>query len=141
MFGFTFLHNLFSKVEHTAVQTFLPFLERGVGDFFVNALPVAETIVLSLIRNKGSISTADRDAAAIQIKNMLVSEADQMAVSAGTGTQGVQITDGLARLALDLAYHKLKFTGAIAPANSANVGISPNSIEPLKAVRGPAPAA
>jgi hypothetical protein len=136
MFGFTFLHNLFSKINHVAVVTFLPFLEKEVGDFFVNALPVAETLVIALIRNKGVISTADRDLAATQVKNILVSEADQAAVAAGTGAGGVQITDGLARLVLDLAYHKLKLTGGIIPSdNTANVGISPSSIDPSKAVR------
>ena len=128
----------FQHVEHTAVSAFLPFLEKDVGIFFSNALPVAETLAIGIIKNKGVISDADRNYASSQLKEVLVKTVDESAASAGAGAGGVQITDGLSKLLIDMAYQKLKFTGAIIPSGSSvNVGIAATKVDPATAVHGP----
>src|SRR6266436_5711316 len=119
----------FQHVEHTAVAALLPFVEKDIGVFVTNALPVAEDLVIGLIKNKGVISTADRDAAAAQIKVGIASSVHQIAVDAGTGAKVVQVTDGVAKWLLDTAYQKLKFTGAIVPSGATvNVGIAATTV-------------
>jgi hypothetical protein len=145
MFGFigSAFHALMQKFQHVeqdAVHAFLPFLEKGIGDFFVKGLPIAENLVIGLIKNKGQISSADRDAAAAQVKDAILSSVDDTATSAGLGTKGVEVTDGLAKLLLDTAYQKLKFTGAIIPTDTRNVGIAVTTVDPKTAVVAPASA-
>ncbi len=119
----------FGHVEHEAVNALLPFVEKGFGTFVVGALPVAENLVLGIIQNKGTISSADRDAAAAQIKTIAVASAQ---------ATGVQVTEGISKWLLDTAYQGLKFQGKIIPSdNTQNVGISPSAVDPSKAVTGP----
>ena len=95
--------NLFHHLEGIVAGAFhavAPILKGAFGEFLQTAIPLAEQLVIQLITQHGTISDASRNDAANQIIN---------AVKLG----GTEITQGMGKLAIDLAYHGLKTQGAI----------------------------
>lgn len=81
-----------------------PILKSSIGGFLAVAVPVATELVIKTIASGGKLDDKTRDQVADQLKEELIARG----VNAG-----LQVTTGLAKYAIDTAYHSARVEGKI----------------------------